>query len=53
MHTNYLRHLADIIDIQWGRPVVCVCGGVCGGGGGFRGPNSQLNGLTCCKRQKM
>ena len=40
MRTNYLRHLANIIDIQWSRPVV-------GGGGG-----SQLNGLTCCKRQK-
>ena len=26
MPTNYLRHLANIIDIQWGRPV--------GGGGG-------------------
>ena len=28
MRTNYLRHLANIIDIQWSRPV----GG--GGGGG-------------------
>ena len=36
MRTNYLRHLANIIDIQ------------CGGGG-----SSQLNWLTCCKRQKM
>ena len=42
MRTNYLRHLANIIDIQWSGPVV-------GGGGGG---NSQLNGLTCCKRQK-
>ena len=39
MRTNYL---ANIIDIQWSRPV--------GGGGG--GGNSQLNWLTCCKRQK-
>ena len=37
MRTNYL---ANIIDIQWSRPV--------GEGGG----NSQLNWLTCCKRQK-
>ena len=22
MRTNYLRHLANIIDIQWSRPVV-------------------------------
>ena len=21
MRTNYLRHLANIIDIQWGKPV--------------------------------
>ena len=27
MRTNYLRHLANIIDIQWSGPVV-------GGGGG-------------------
>ena len=40
MHTNYLRHLANIVDILWSRPVW--------GGGG----NSQLNWLTCCKRQK-
>ena len=40
MRTDYLRHLAIIIDIQWSRPV--------GGGGG----NSQLNWLACCKRQK-
>ena len=45
MRTNYLRHLANIIDIQWSRPV-------CGGGGGRGGGNSQLNWLTCCKRQK-
>ena len=30
--TNYLRHLANIVDILWSRPVW-------GGGGG----NSQLN----------
>ena len=39
MRTNYLRHLANIIE--WSRPV--------GGGGG--GGNSQLHWLTCCKRQ--
>ena len=39
MLTNYLRHLANIIE--WSRPV--------GGGGG--GGNSQLHWLTCCKRQ--
>ena len=33
MRTNYLRHLANIVDILWRRPVW-------GGGGG---PNSQLN----------
>ena len=38
---NYLRHLANIIDIQGNRP---VWEGVEG--------NSQLNWLTCCKRQK-
>ena len=43
MRTNYLRHLADIVDILWSRPVW-------EGGGG---PNSQLNWLTCCKRQKV
>ena len=43
MPTIYLRHLANIIDIQWSRPAVCV-----GGGGG----NSQLNELACCNRQK-
>ena len=42
MRTNYLRHLANIIDILWSRPVW-------GGGGGG---NSQLNWLTCCKRPK-
>ena len=31
MLTNYLRHLANIIDIQWSRPVW-------GGGGGVYGP---------------
>ena len=41
MRTNYLRHLANIVDILWSRPVW--------GGGG----NSQLNWLTCCKRQKV
>ena len=40
MPTNYLRHLANIIDIQWSKPVV------------GRGGISQLNGFTCCKRQK-
>ena len=40
-YTNYLHHLANIIDIQWSRPV--LRGG---------GPNSQLNWLICCKRQK-
>ena len=29
MRTNFLRHLANIIDIQWRRPV----GGGGGGGG--------------------
>ena len=43
MRTNYLRHLANIVDILWSRPVWGVGGG----------PNSQLNGLTCCKRQKV
>ena len=38
---NYLRHLANIIDIQRDRPVWEGVGG-----------NSQLNWLTCCKRQK-
>ena len=38
MRTNFLRHLANIIE--WSRPV--------GGGGGG---NSQLHWLTCCKRQ--
>ena len=44
MGTNYLRHLVNIVDILWSRPVW--------GGGG---PNSQLqmNWLTCCKRQKV
>ena len=37
MRTNYLCHLANIIDIQWSRPVW--------GGEG----NAQLN---CCTRQK-
>ena len=40
MRTNYLRHLANIVDIPWSRPVW--------GGGG----NSQLNWLTGCKRLK-
>ena len=42
MRTNYLRYLANIIDIQWSRPVWR--------GGGVA--NSQLIELTCCKRQK-
>ena len=45
IRTNYLRHLANIVDILWSRPVNW------GVGGG--GPNSQLNWLTCCKRQKV
>ena len=44
IRTNYLRHLANIVDILWSRPVW---------GGGVGGPNSQLNWLTCCKRQKV
>ena len=43
MRTNYLRHLANIVDILWSRPVW-------GRGGGS---NSQMNRLTCCKRQKV
>ena len=42
LRTNYLRHLANIVDILWSRPVW--------EGGG---PNSQLNWLTCCIRQKV
>ena len=41
MRTHYIRHLANIIDIRWSRPVW-------GEGGG----NSHLKWLTCCKRQK-
>ena len=37
MRTNYLRHLANIVDILWSRPVFFWGGG----------PNSQLNWLTC------
>ena len=40
MRTNYLRHIANVKDILWSRPVWR--------GGG----NSQLNWLTCGKRQK-
>ena len=40
MRTNYLRYLAIIVDILWSRPV-------------WGGGNSQLNWLTCCKRQKV
>ena len=47
MRTNYLRHLANIVDILWSRPGFVF---FFGGGGG---PNSQLNWLTCCKRQKV
>ena len=42
MRTNYLRHIANIIDIQSSRPVW-------GGGGGV---GLQMNWLTCCKRQR-
>ena len=41
MRTDYLRHLANIVDILWSKPVW--------GGGG----NCQLNWLTFCKRQKV
>ena len=41
MRTNYLRHLANIVNILWSRPVW------------ERGANSQLNWLTCYKRQKV
>ena len=40
MRTNYLRHLANIVDILWSRPVW-------EGGGG-----AKLNWLTCCELQK-
>ena len=43
MRTNYLRHLANIVDILWS--IVCL-----GRGGGH---NSKLNWLTCCKRLKV
>ena len=43
MRTNYLCHLANMVDILWSRPVW-------GGGGGG---NSQLIWLTCCKRRKV
>ena len=36
MRTNYLRHLANIIDILWSRPV-------CGGGGGGQLPIELVN----------
>ena len=42
IRTNYLRHLVNIVDIRWSRPIW--------EGGG---PNSQLNLLTCCKHQKV
>ena len=45
MRTNYLRHLANIIDIQWSRPV--------GGGGGGPTPNWMgklaVNAKKCSK----
>ena len=41
MRTNYLRHLANIVDILWSRPVW------------ESGANSQLNWLTCYTRQKV
>ena len=46
MRTKYFCYLANIIDIQWSRPA---------GGGGGEGANlnSQLNWLTCCKRQNV
>ena len=34
MRTNYLRHLANIVDILWSRPVWWG-----GGGGGGATPN--------------
>ena len=36
MRTNYLRHLANIVDILWSSP---VWGGEGGGGGGGATPN--------------
>ena len=44
MRTNYFRHLTNLVDILWSRPV---------GGWGGGGPNSQLNWLNFCKRQKV
>ena len=44
MRTKYFCYLANIIDIQWSRPA---------GGGGGANLNSQLNWLTCCKRQNV
>ena len=43
MRTHYVRHLANIINIRWSRPVW---------GEGGEGPNCQLKWITCCKRQK-
>ena len=42
MRTNYLHHLDNKFSGV----------GLFGGGGGGGGPNSKLNWLTCCKRQK-
>ena len=41
MSTNYLCHLANIIDIQWSRPV---------GGGGGQLPNELVNLLQMPKK---
>ena len=43
MRTNYLRHLANIVDILWSRPV----GG--GGGGGAQLPIELVNLLSTPK----
>ena len=41
MRTNYLRHIAKIIEIQGG-----------GGGGGEGQLSNKLVNLTCCERQR-
>ena len=42
MRTNYLRHLANIVDILWSRPVW-------GGGGGAQLPIELVNLLSTPK----